>query len=68
MWGSEVRILSSRPFSYFEKFGYLVRLLASQRSPPIPILEALIGPLAAIIDKVIPDKRARNMAKLELLQ
>lgn len=31
------------------------------------ILEALIGPIAAIIDKVIPDKTARDKAKLELL-
>ena len=34
----------------------------------MPILEALIGPIAAIIDKVIPDKAARDKAKLELLQ
>lgn len=33
----------------------------------MPLLEALIGPLAAIIDKVIPDKAARERAKLELL-
>lgn len=32
------------------------------------IFEALIGPLASIIDKVIPDKAARDKAKLELLQ
>ncbi len=32
------------------------------------ILEALIGPIAAIIDKVIPDKQARERAKLELMQ
>ena len=32
----------------------------------MPILEALIGPVAAIIDKVIPDKGARDKAKLEL--
>lgn len=32
------------------------------------ILEALIGPIAAIIDKVIPDKDARDKAKLELLR
>jgi hypothetical protein len=34
----------------------------------MPILDALIGPLAAIIDKVIPDKAARDKAKLELIQ
>lgn len=34
----------------------------------MPILEALIGPITAIIDKVIPDKTARDKAKLELLQ
>lgn len=32
------------------------------------ILEALIGPLTAIIDKIIPDKAQRDKAKLELLQ
>ncbi|MDD3798906.1 MAG: holin family protein [Novosphingobium sp.] len=32
------------------------------------ILEALIGPLAAIIDKVLPDKEARERAKLELIR
>lgn len=32
------------------------------------ILETLIGPIASIIDKVIPDKAARDRAKLELLQ
>ena len=34
----------------------------------MPILETLIGPLAAIIDKVLPDKEARERAKLELLK
>ena len=34
----------------------------------MPILESLIGPLASIIDKVIPDKAAREKAKLELLR
>ena len=34
----------------------------------MPLFEALIGPLAAIIDKVIPDTAARERAKLELLQ
>jgi len=33
----------------------------------MPIFEALIGPLTAIIDRVIPDKAARDKAKLELL-
>jgi hypothetical protein len=32
------------------------------------ILEALIGPITAIIDKVIPDKEARAKAKLELIK
>lgn len=31
------------------------------------LLESLIGPIASIIDKVIPDKEARARAKLELL-
>jgi hypothetical protein len=32
------------------------------------LLEALIGPVAALIDKVIPDPKQRDKAKLELLQ
>ena len=34
----------------------------------MPLFEAIIGPLAAIIDKVIPDKAARERAKLELVR
>jgi hypothetical protein len=33
----------------------------------MPILESIIGPIASIIDMVIPDKAARVKAKLELL-
>ena len=33
----------------------------------MPIIDSLIGPLALIIDKIIPDKEARAKAKLELL-
>lgn len=32
------------------------------------ILEALISPISSIIDKIIPDKEARDRAKLELLK
>jgi hypothetical protein len=32
------------------------------------LVESLIGPLASLIDKLIPDKAARDRAKLELLQ
>jgi hypothetical protein len=34
----------------------------------MPILESVIGPLASIIDKVIPDKAARERAKIELIK
>jgi len=34
----------------------------------MPILASLIEPIAAIIDKIIPDKAARDKAKLELLE
>ena len=34
----------------------------------MPLLEALIGPVSRILDKVIPDPEARERAKLELLQ
>ena len=32
------------------------------------LIEALIGPVASLIDKVIPDQKARDRAKMELLQ
>src|SRR5690606_24363215 len=34
----------------------------------MPIIESLVGPIAAILDKIIPDKAARERAKLELLK
>ena len=34
----------------------------------MPLIESLIGPISSIIDKLIPDKAARDKAKLELLQ
>lgn len=34
----------------------------------MPIIESLIAPIAALIDKIIPDPRARDAAKLELLK
>lgn len=34
----------------------------------MPIIESLVGPIAAILDKVIPDKEARERAKLELIK
>jgi len=34
----------------------------------MPLLESLIGPIASIIDKIIPDKEARDKAKLELIR
>jgi len=33
----------------------------------MPLVESLIGPIASIVDKIIPDKEARARAKLELL-
>ncbi len=32
------------------------------------LLEGIIGPIASLIDKIIPDPRARDAAKLELLK
>ena len=32
------------------------------------LLDSLIGPIASIIDKVIPDKAARERAKIELIK
>jgi hypothetical protein len=34
----------------------------------MPLIESLIGPVASILDKVIPDKEARERAKLELIR
>ena len=32
------------------------------------IIEALIGPIAGLIDKLIPDPKARDAAKIELIK
>ena len=34
----------------------------------MPLIETLIGPIAGLIDKLIPDPKARDAAKLELLR
>jgi hypothetical protein len=34
----------------------------------MPLLSALFGPISKIIDKIIPDKTARDRAKLELIK
>ena len=34
----------------------------------MPLLDSLIGPITAILDKIIPDPKARDAAKLELLK
>ncbi len=34
----------------------------------MPLIESLIGPIASLIDKIIPDKEARAKAKLELIR
>lgn len=34
----------------------------------MPIFDTLVGPVAAILDQIIPDPRARDEAKLELLK
>jgi hypothetical protein len=34
----------------------------------MPVLDTIIGPIASIIDKLIPDKEARDKAKLELIR
>ncbi len=38
------------------------------RTTTRPLLEAIVGPLGKLIDKIIPDPRARDAAKLELLK
>ena len=34
----------------------------------MPVIEAIIGPVAKLLDKIIPDPGARDRAKLELLK
>jgi hypothetical protein len=34
----------------------------------MPFIEAIIGPVASLIDKIIPDPKARDAAKLELIK
>jgi hypothetical protein len=34
----------------------------------LPLLDNIIGPIASLIDKIIPDPKARDAAKLEMLK
>jgi Holin of 3TMs, for gene-transfer release len=34
----------------------------------MPFIESIIGPIASLIDKIIPDPKARDAAKLELIK
>jgi Holin of 3TMs, for gene-transfer release len=34
----------------------------------MPLIESIIGPIAILIDKIIPDPKARDAAKLELIK
>ncbi len=34
----------------------------------MPLIEALVGPIGKLLDKIIPDPKERDRAKLELLQ
>lgn len=34
----------------------------------MPLIENIIGPIAGLIDKIIPDPKARDAAKLELIK
>ena len=34
----------------------------------MPLLDSLVGPIASIIDKVVPDREARERAKIELIK
>ncbi|NBC38062.1 hypothetical protein GTZ99_16035 [Novosphingobium sp. FSY-8] len=34
----------------------------------MPIIDSLIGPITSLLDRIIPDKSAREAAKLQLLQ
>lgn len=38
------------------------------KAPPMSVLNALIAPVAGLLDKIIPDPKAREAAKLELLK
>lgn len=34
----------------------------------MPVIDTIIGPIASLIDKIIPDPKARDAAKLELVK
>jgi hypothetical protein len=45
-----------------------VNFVTMHRKPDMSIIESIIGPIAGLIDKIIPDPKARDAAKLELLK
>ena len=46
-------------------FGYTLRVFKPPKGKPMPILDSLISPIISIIDKVIPDKAARDRAMMK---
>jgi Holin of 3TMs, for gene-transfer release len=59
--------MAGSPTGSAEKTRFRVKSVKSG-DEKMPIFEALIAPIAAIIDKIIPDPKARDAAKLELLK
>jgi hypothetical protein len=56
------------PFSYTNRYGYIAARPILDKGRAMAFLDSLVSPLASIIDKVIPDPKARDAAKLELLR
>jgi hypothetical protein len=45
-----------------------INFINFQRRNPMAILEAIVGPISKLLDKIIPDPQARDRAKLELIK
>jgi Holin of 3TMs, for gene-transfer release len=46
----------------------LVEYQNERKDLPMSLIDAVIGPIGKLLDKIIPDPQARDRAKLELLQ
>ena len=64
-----VRLAEARPSQEAFLYGWLSNRIGEiERIWIMSLIDGLIGPIAHIIDKIIPDPKARDAAKLELLK
>ena len=52
----------------FTHFGVAFREIGELKEEWMALMEAIVGPISKLLDKIIPDPQARDRAKLELIK